>query len=142
MSRPEHSEIHREPSTQALEPPTHFPPLPPATAPLWIGMLATPAIWTAQYLFTYAFAPKIVSRQREIVVHVSTIAALIIAIATGLLSLHYWHQRGHKSDADASRDDLGRVRFTAWLGMASSVLYGLAIIAHLIATYMLDGSVF
>lgn len=112
--------VHRE----------HFPSVPPNIAPLWVGIVAVPAVWGILLQAVYSLAPVACAHHRLWVLHTLHIAGLILVAIGGAICLRYWKRRGD--------DQSDRTRFLASWGLLSSALFFLLILAQTIAGWMLD----
>ena len=110
----------------------HFPPLPAGTAPLWTGVLGSPAAFLAQMEIVYAFSTWSCWHHTRALLYAAVVLLLLTSIAGGVVSLAYW--RARKDFGEQER----RIMFLGGLGIVSSVLYSVLIIAQGIAVIMLD----
>jgi len=138
--------------TETLTPPpedkSHFPPMPPMTGPLWFGVLGAPAAWGAQLQTTYALVPWICQhRDHHYLLHLTTIVFVVIGIVCGLICWRYIHPPGRVgSDAPSSPPGTGSEQggtpgltyFLAMLGLLTSGLFSLVIIAQGVAAFFIE----
>jgi hypothetical protein len=110
----------------------HVPPLPPATAPLWAGVVGVPAAWALQMEAVYALPHWACEHHGKTLLLILNLCFLALCILGGVICLRYWMR--HESAED--KDD--RTRFLASYGLFSSGMFSLLIIAQTIATWMLD----
>ena len=97
--------------------------------PLWIGILAGPVIWAADLTLSYALVPWACSTRQFAVLHLVTLGSILVVIGGAWIAwLAYQQTQG------AGRNDGGRprerARFMAVLGLASSALFLVAILAN------------
>jgi hypothetical protein len=105
--------------------------------PLWTGILAGPVAWALDLTVSYALVTWTCSSQRQEVLHVMAAGALAMVFLGALVS---WRALQHTA-ADASTDGgqpRQRARFMALLGLTSSALFALAIVAGAIPAWVLD----
>lgn len=126
---------------------------------LWFGLLGAPAAWTVQTLVDLAVAshgcyPQLFPLQspvlaglRGIVITVS-LAALIVCIVAGSAAVRTWgrtrheHQRGsgageqHGPAAALLETGEGRTRFLALSGLMTSVVFTIAVLAHMVSIFI------
>ena len=104
--------------------------------PLWAGLLSGPAAWGLDLGVSYALVKWACAAQREDVLRLLSVAALMIVAGGAMLS---WQAvrtaRGEPSDGGTPRQ---RARFMGVLGLMSSALFALAIVAGAIPRWMLD----
>ena len=110
----------------------HFPPLPRGTTPLWAGVLGAPAAWAVQMEWIYAFATWCCWHHTRSLLYAANIILLLTAMGGGIVCLSYW--RGRRDFGEQER----RIMFLSGLGIFSSVMYSILIIAQGIAAIMLD----
>jgi hypothetical protein len=105
--------------------------------PLWAGILAGPVAWAVDLSASYALVKWTCASQREAVLHLITLASLLVIVGGAVVS---WVALQHTA-ADVPTDGGGprqRARFMAILGLASSALFALMIIAIAIPRWVLD----
>ncbi len=105
--------------------------------PLWTGILAGPVAWALDLTISYAIVKWTCASRRTFVMHAITPAALTLIVGGGVLSwLAYVHTAGDgPTDGGRPRQ---RARFMALLGIASSTLFALAILAGAVPRWVLD----
>jgi hypothetical protein len=105
--------------------------------PLWTGILAGPIAWALDLMASYALVKWVCQTRSDSVFAVITIASLAIVVGGAAIS---WSALRHAS-SDAPTDGgrpLQRARFMAVLGLASSALFALQIIAGAIPPRVID----
>jgi hypothetical protein len=117
---------------EAREEQVHFPPLPPDSLPLWVGVLGSAAAWGAQLQTIYSLAPWACAQHRLPVLYGLEFLFLATAVVCGLLCIRYFHR------GDQHTEEKDRTRFLASYGMLSSAMFSTLIVAQTIATLMLD----
>jgi hypothetical protein len=105
--------------------------------PLWTGILAGPAAWAFDLTASYALVKWTCSTERGALLHVLAMASLAAVVLGAMVS---WHALQHS--ADAAPTDGGeprqRAHFMALLGLTSSALFALTIVAAAIPHWILD----
>ena len=104
--------------------------------PLWTGILAGPIAWAIDLEASYALVHWICATQRMDVLHAITLGALLITAAGFAISWRALQQATHAATTD--RGERARAAFMALLGLASSVLFAVAIIAGAVPRWILD----
>jgi hypothetical protein len=104
---------------------------------LWTGIVAGPAAWALNLTASYALVKWTCLTQREALLHLLTLMALLGCIGGAAVSgLAYRHS------ADAVPTDGGNARqrahFMALLGLTSCALFALTIAAAAIPVWFLD----
>jgi vacuolar-type H+-ATPase subunit I/STV1 len=106
-----------------------------ATTPraLWLLVVAGPAIVAIEQQMNFVLVRQACSMQRNVALYVVTIVALLLTIATVMVGVSIWRRAGAAWPTEA--DDLAnRIRFVAVLGILSSAMSFLVIVAQGIAT--------
>jgi hypothetical protein len=104
---------------------------------LWSGLLGAPLAWLATLELGFALAPWACARDHHAVLHLVTVVGAALAAGAGGLSWLTWAREPRRPGATA--DGLGpsttdgpgptRRRFLGAVGLASSALFTLAILA-------------
>jgi hypothetical protein len=111
----------------------------PADTALWFGMLGPPIIALLHQQVQYVLVPKYCHEGSALWLHVTSGVCLAIVIAGGITALSCLGRA--RSEAEGTRQEespLSRPHFMALVGVFSSALSSLLIIAQVIATFMLD----
>ena len=110
-----------------------------ATTPkwLWVLVIVGPVIVAAEQQANYVLVRQACSMQRNVALYVVTIAAMLLTIATLMIGISIWRRAGAEWPSEA--DDLAtRIRFISVLGILSSAMSLIVIIAQGIATITFD----
>jgi ribose/xylose/arabinose/galactoside ABC-type transport system permease subunit len=110
-----------------------------ATTPkgMWLLIVAAPVIVAIQMQINFVLVSLACTAHRRVALYVVTAVALLLTIATGWIAVSVWRRVG--TEWPAERDDLAdRVRFISVLGMLSSGMSFLVILAQGIATIQFD----
>ena len=110
-----------------------------ATTPkaLWLLIVAAPIIVAIQMQTNYVLVPQACTAQRNIAFYVVTIVAIVLTVATALIALAVWRVEGITWPRE-STELSDRIRFIAVLGMLSSGMSLLVIVAQGIATVLFN----
>ncbi|PYP82480.1 MAG: hypothetical protein DMG65_26195 [Candidatus Angelobacter sp. Gp1-AA117] len=106
-------------------------------AHLWTGILAGPLAWALDEGMSYVLVPHACSTGHYYVLHVMTALCLLIPAAAFLLAWRMYVITPPSSTEDGG-DAGSRSHFMAIIGMASSALFFLAIIAEAIPRFILN----
>lgn len=105
--------------------------------PLWTGILAGPAAFALNLSATYALVKWTCHADSEIVLHLISLAALIIVLAGGWIAVIALRQSPAAVPTDAGTPE-ARARFMALLGVASSAFFTFAVVANAVPQWVLD----
>jgi vacuolar-type H+-ATPase subunit I/STV1 len=110
-----------------------------ATTPraLWLLMVAGPAIVAAEQQANFVLVRQACSMQRNVALYVVTIVAMLLTIVTVMVGVSIWRRAGAEWPTEAS-DLANRIRFISVVGILSSVMSFLVIVAQGIATVNFD----
>lgn len=104
---------------------------------LWIGVLLPLLITAAEMEANFVLVRQACASQRNVAMYAVVIVALVIVVSTGFMSAVIWRRRGSTWPSE-STDVVTRARFISVLGMMSSGLSLLLILADGIATLRFD----
>jgi hypothetical protein len=102
----------------------------------WFGILAGPFAWLTQFLVNYALVRWECMNHGRLALHIVSAVSLVVVISGGIVSTIYFSRT--RQFSAASEKLLARRHFMAALGILSSSLYALGIIAQAIPSFMLD----
>jgi hypothetical protein len=105
---------------------------------LWAGIIGAPLVWLTQFLICYALVPYVCHTRKFFSMHLTTLIALILVAATGVVCWREWMDAGLKAPQSEDCDRLGTTRLAAVVGLLSSTLSFLLILGQGIATFMVD----
>lgn len=110
-----------------------------ATTPkgLWLLVVAGPLIVALEQQTNYVLVRQACSVQRNVALYVVTIVAMLLTIATVMVGMSIWRRVGAAWPTEAS-DLANRIRFISMLGILSSAMSFLVIVAQGIATITFD----
>jgi hypothetical protein len=104
---------------------------------LWFGFLAAPLIWFVNLELNFMLAPWACATGRQFSLGLVTLVALLLVASAGLLAWRMWLHAGQEWLHNAG----GRIssrRFLAMLGILTSSLFFLAILAQGAPTFILS----
>jgi hypothetical protein len=104
--------------------------------PLWTGILAGPIAWGIDLEASYALVHWTCTTQRVDVLHGISMLALLITAGGAVVSWLALQEARRAQMDDGS--ELARARFMAILGISTSVLFAMAIVAGSIPRWVLD----
>ena len=105
---------------------------------LWLGFLAAPVAWALQLQTTYALVPKACDDHTLAPLHVSSAVFLAVAVAGLWIAWRNWQLVGQGWPSAEEGGSASRARFMAVLGMLSSSLFVLLIVAQWIPVLFID----
>ena len=110
-----------------------------ATTPkaLWVLIIAAPVIVAAEMQANFVLVRQACSMQRNIALYAVIVVATVLTIATAMIAVSIWRRAGASWPTEAS-DVATRIRFIAVLGILSSAMSFLVILAQGIATVHFD----
>ncbi|HYC01017.1 MAG TPA: hypothetical protein VEC57_17920 [Candidatus Limnocylindrales bacterium] len=106
-------------------------------AMLFYGMLAAPLALAAHLLINYALVHLVCSRYDRQWLHVLAALFVLIAASGAAMSVATWRRAGAHWP-DTASDVLTRARFLSALGLGTSALIVLVLIAQWMATAFID----
>ena len=110
-----------------------------ATTPkgLWLLVIVGPAIVAAEQQANYVLVRQACSMQRNVALYVVVVVAMLLTIATALIGVSIWRRTGAEWPTEAP-DLANRIRFISVLGILSSAMSFLLILAQGLATVNFD----
>jgi hypothetical protein len=105
--------------------------------PLWTGILAGPIVWAIDLLASYAFVKWACHTRSYAVLHVITILSLAVVVGAAAVSWAALRRTADDVPTDGGRPRQ-RARFMAVLGLATSALFALQILAAAFPRWVLD----
>ena len=110
-----------------------------ATTPrgLWLLVIAGPALVALEQQANFVLVRQACSMQRNVALYVVTIVAMLLTSATAMIGVSIWRRTGAAWPTEAT-DLENRIRFIAVLGILSSAMSFLVILAQGIATVNFD----
>src|SRR4051794_35564621 len=111
---------------------------PGATALLWTGILAGPIAWALDLTGSYAIVQWTCGSQHTSVLHLITLAALVITAAGAAASWRAFQQASGDATQDGPRP-VDRARFMAGVRLVCSAVVAPTLIGNAIHPVMLHG---
>jgi len=110
-----------------------------ATTPkaLWVLIIAAPVIVAAEMQANFVLVRQACSMQRNVVLYAVIVVAMVLTIATAMIAVSIWRRAGASWPTEAG-DVATRIRFISVLGILSSAMSFLVILAQGIATVHFD----
>ena len=110
-----------------------------ATTPkaLWTLIVAGPVIVAIEMQANFVLVRQACSAQRNVMLYAVIIVAMLLTIATALVAISLWRRAGSAWPTEAI-DLANRIRFITALGILSSGMSFLVILAQGIATVLFD----
>lgn len=110
-----------------------------ATTPraIWMLVVAAPLIVAVEMQTNYVLVRQACSMQRNIALYAVIVVAMILTIAAAMMGISIWRRAGAVWSTEGS-DVESRVRFIGMLGILSSAMSFLVILAQGIATVHFD----
>ena len=105
--------------------------------PLWTGILAGPIAFACNLTATYALVKWTCADHREGVLHLVSFLALLVVFGATVISWLAWQRSSGNVPTDGGSPH-SRARFMAMLGLASSALFALAIVAGAFPQWVID----
>jgi hypothetical protein len=112
---------------------------------LWAGVMAGPMAWAADLVVGYALVPWTCAHQNQVPLHAVSLAALLVIAAgtwTSWRALNITSERSVTSSGSGVLDGgalvIERAQFLAALGLASSALFTIVVIATEVPRWMFD----
>ena len=102
-----------------------------------LGVILIPAIaWALQMQASYMLVQPACMSGRNVSLHVVTVGALLVTAAAGLVAWRKWQATGRR-EPDEAAGPRPRSRFMAVLGLLTSAMFFLTILAQGIASFVL-----
>ena len=106
---------------------------------LWTGVLGGPVAWAVQFQAGYAIVRFMCDRHGlSALHHAITLATLVVAVGCTLLALREWRRAGEEAEGGAKGGVGGRSRFLGALGVFTSGLFALTIVAEWVPLFFLS----
>ena len=110
-----------------------------ATTPrgLWLLVIVGPALAAIEQQANFVLVRQACSMQRNLALYAVVIVAMLLTIVTALIGVSIWRRTGTDWPTEAG-DLANRIRFISVLGILSSAMSFLVIVAQGIATVHFD----
>jgi TRAP-type C4-dicarboxylate transport system permease small subunit len=104
---------------------------------LWVGLLTAPLAFLLHLQVNYMLVTQLCQSERKIILHLVTLAFLLIAVGGGFIAWRNWAASGRKWPGEAESVN-ERSRFMSVVGLLISALIVIALIAQLIPQFIYD----
>lgn len=109
------------------------------TLSLWLGLLGSAALWGASLQTSYALVPYVQRHpERQWFLHVASATYLVLTLLCGLICWIEWGRVGRDWPSAFVGGPVGRTRFLATLGILSSALFAVALVAQSVASFFFN----
>jgi hypothetical protein len=105
---------------------------------LWTGILGGPIAWLIQFQLRYSLVPWACANHKRFVLHLVTVAFVLLILAGAYFSWRIWDQNGKTWPNDKQEGVKMRNLFLAGLGMLSSALFALLTLVQGIPPFFID----
>ena len=104
---------------------------------LWLLVVVGPLLVAVEQQANFVLVRQACSMQRNVALYAVVIAAIVLTIVTAMIGVSIWRRAGTDWPTEAG-DLANRIRFISVLGILSSAMSFLAIVAQGIATINFD----
>src|SRR6059058_47189 len=105
---------------------------------LWAGVLLAPIVWLVQFQIRYSLVEWVCAHHSRLVLYLVSAVFFLLIAGSGVLSWQNWVREGGGTPSDEGSVPRERNRFLALLGLATSSLFMLVLLAQTIAAIMVD----
>jgi hypothetical protein len=106
---------------------------------MWLGVLMPPIAWLIQFQLRYSLVLWICHQQSRLALHLVSVVFFLIIASGGLVSWRTWVREGEQMPTD---DGMAMAHernvFLALMGILSSSLFALALIAQTVGEFMVN----
>ena len=106
--------------------------------PVWAGFIGAPLLWMSHLTLTYMLVPWVCTTQKHWVGHLVTLLFAAGGVWFCYLCWREWRHVGGGEPGSGEDPPVGRTRFAAVIGLLSSALFTLIIIAEHIPAFILN----
>lgn len=99
----------------------------------WFGLLAPPVAMLINLSLGYALVPWSCAAKSRVLLHGEIAVLVLISVAAGLVAHREWKRFGGGGEADDAGGPAARTRFLGVLGIGSSALFTLILLAQWLA---------
>jgi hypothetical protein len=104
---------------------------------LWAGVLLAPAAWLLNLQVGYALVPRQCASNNTLPGHLVHAVCLLLALSGALVAWRAWQEAGRDWPGDQGGPE-GRTRFMAAVGVLTSLLFALVIVAQWLPAFFLS----
>ena len=105
---------------------------------LWAGVIGAPVVWAVQMQTGYSLGPWLCKSQAYYVIHIITILCVALTLGAAWLSYRQWKQTGGESPDETDGGAVARRRFLGALGVITSLMFTMLIVAQGLASFFYD----
>jgi hypothetical protein len=105
---------------------------------LWVGVLLAPIAWLIQFEIRYSLVAAVCENNTRIPLYIISGVFFAIMALGGVLSWRNWVREGKASPTDKRGDPHERNLFLSLLGILTSGLFALILVAQTIASVMVN----
>jgi hypothetical protein len=103
----------------------------------WAGALLPPTVWLVQFEAMFALVDRTCATGNLLPLHLCAAASLLLTLGAGSLALYHWNHLGKGWPTESDGGIHASWRLLAALGILTSPVFSLLIIAQWIATFMI-----
>jgi hypothetical protein len=111
---------------------------PVSLAALWFGLLGGAFAWTFRLLISYPLVPHICETGLTIIPHAISFVFLVVSLAATYVAWGRWLQVRDPALTDVDEWGRQRAEFMGVVGMLSSGMFALVIVAEWLPTFFVD----
>jgi hypothetical protein len=100
---------------------------------LWTGAIAAPIAWAIQFLIIYALVPHVCKVGATKSLHLTSAVFILIGVVAGILS--WWNLCRREHTFEEERES---ITFLGRMGIMTSALFTLIMLAQVIPTFFID----
>jgi hypothetical protein len=104
---------------------------------LCVGVFTGPVIWALQMQIGYMLVRGACASDSNLALHIVTVVALILVAGGAFISWRNWRQAGRQQPGGKAGGPCARSNFMAVLGLSTSAMFFIAILAQGIASFVL-----
>lgn len=112
-------------------------PEPVGAARLWYGVVVGAVAWKVQLLVFYSLVPFACWHGLPVLIHLSSLSALLLALSGGWVGLVSWRRSGRTLETEVE-GTWARSRFMALSGMVMGPFFGLLILGQWLPILLLS----
>lgn len=99
----------------------------------WFGVLAPALAMLTNVSLGFALVPWSCAAKTRVLLHAEIAVLVLVSVAAGIVAHHEWRRHGGGGEADDAGGPAARARFLGVMGIGSSVLFTLILLAQWLA---------
>lgn len=103
----------------------------------WTGVLLPPLAMLTNLSIGFALVPWSCSAKSRLLLHSEIAVLVLLSVASGIVAHHEWRRHGGGGEADEAGGPAARSRLLGVMGMGSSALFTLILLAQWLANAFL-----